>query len=55
MAERLKRKAEMQKDLARPATFTESLKKEQERKAKMNGQSQVERRNAMCEELGRGC
>jgi hypothetical protein len=55
LAAKLKRKAELQKELARPATFTESLKKEQERKAKMSGQSQEERRNAMCEELGRGC
>lgn len=54
MAERLRRKAELQKKASRPASFTDSLAAEKKKKDELK-KSQEERRNAMCEELGRGC
>jgi hypothetical protein len=54
MKERLRRKAEMQKAMTRPATFQESMQMETKKQGSLK-KSQVERRNAMCEELGRGC
>eukprot|EP00594_Rhizosolenia_setigera_P003132 CAMPEP_0178956038 /NCGR_PEP_ID=MMETSP0789-20121207/9980_1 /TAXON_ID=3005 /ORGANISM="Rhizosolenia setigera, Strain CCMP 1694" /LENGTH=158 /DNA_ID=CAMNT_0020637819 /DNA_START=95 /DNA_END=571 /DNA_ORIENTATION=- len=52
--ERLRRKAELQKKAAKPMNFGESMKAE---KAKQDGlkMSKEDRRNALCEELGRGC
>lgn len=52
--ERLRRKAELQKKAAKPMNFGESMKVE---KAKQDGlkMSKEDRRNALCEELGRGC
>jgi len=55
MAERLRRKAELQKKASSPKTFQDSLKNEMARKAELKSQTKEERRNAMCEELGRGC
>mmetsp|Transcript_17810 Transcript_17810/g.24531 ORF Transcript_17810/g.24531 Transcript_17810/m.24531 type:complete len:147 (-) Transcript_17810:353-793(-) len=54
MAARLARKAELQKKAAKPTSFADSLKSE---KAKQKDlvKSKEERRNALCEELGRGC
>lgn len=54
MEARLKRKAELQKKKAKPQTFTESLKGEMSKQKDMEKTKQ-ERRDAMCEELGRGC
>jgi hypothetical protein len=55
MAERLRRKAELQKQAAAPKTFGESFKSERSKQKELNSQTKEERRNAMCEELGRGC
>lgn len=55
MEERLRRKAELQKKMASPKTFNESLKNEFNKQGDMNSRTKEERRNAMCEELGRGC
>lgn len=55
MQARLKKKAELQKKASQPRTFTESLKGEMEKQKEMDKKTKEERRNAMCEELGRGC
>eukprot|EP00567_Pseudictyota_dubia_P007500 CAMPEP_0197439816 /NCGR_PEP_ID=MMETSP1175-20131217/6476_1 /TAXON_ID=1003142 /ORGANISM="Triceratium dubium, Strain CCMP147" /LENGTH=147 /DNA_ID=CAMNT_0042969801 /DNA_START=55 /DNA_END=498 /DNA_ORIENTATION=- len=54
MAERLKRKAELQKKMARPASYKSSFQAEMDKQQGMK-KSKEERRNALCEELGRGC
>ena len=54
MAERLRRKAELQKAASKPATIKESMEAEMKKKAELK-KSKEERRNALCEELGRGC
>ena len=54
MAERLRRKAELQKKNAKPMNFQESLKAERSKQKDLE-KSKDERRNALCEELGRGC
>jgi hypothetical protein len=54
MAERLRRKAELQKKASRPMSFGDSLKSEQDKQKNLQ-KSKEERRNALCEELGRGC
>lgn len=54
MAERLRKKAELKKKMARPNSYLDSLKVEQSKKKDLQ-KSQEERRNALCEELGRGC
>jgi hypothetical protein len=54
MAERLRRKAELQKKASKPVTFADSLASEKKKKQELV-KSQAEKRNAMCEELGRGC
>jgi hypothetical protein len=54
MAERLRRKAELQKQKSAPAGFKDSLAKEREKQKGLQ-MSKEERRNALCEELGRGC
>jgi hypothetical protein len=54
MEARLKRKAELQKKASKPQTFTESLIGEMSKQKDME-KSKQERRDAMCEELGRGC
>jgi len=55
MAERLRKKAELQKQNSRPATFQDSLAKEMERKKSLKSMTKEERRNELCETLGRGC
>ena len=55
MAARVQRKIELQKERAKPKTFTESIQKERSKQKNLNSQTKEERRNAMCEELGRGC
>ena len=55
MAEKLRRKAELQKQASKSMNFADSLKREQEFKNKQKAQTKEERRNALCEELGRGC
>ena len=54
MKERLRKKAELQKALAKPATFQESMQMEMKKQESLK-KSQLDRRTAMCEELGRGC
>lgn len=54
MAERLRRKAELQKKGSRPASFSDSLAKEREKQKGMQ-MTKEERRDALCETLGRGC
>jgi hypothetical protein len=53
-AERLRIKAELQKKNAKPMSFTESMAKERAKQKELE-KSKEERRNALCEELGRGC
>jgi hypothetical protein len=55
MAQKLRLKAELQKKAAKPATFKESLVNELVTRESLKKQTMEERRNAMCEELGRGC
>lgn len=55
MEERLRRKAELQKQAAQPKTFADSFKNEMQKQNQLKSQTKEERRNAMCEELGRGC
>ena len=54
MKERLRKKAELQKAKSQPATFQDSMKREKEKQDALK-KSKIERRNALCEELGRGC
>ena len=54
MKERLRKKAELQKALAKPASFKESIEVERKKQESLK-KSKEERRNALCEELGRGC
>lgn len=51
---RLKVKADLKAKAARPKSYAESVQKELGKK-KDAGMTQTEKRNAMCEELGRGC
>ncbi|VEU37407.1 unnamed protein product [Pseudo-nitzschia multistriata] len=53
-AERLRRKAELQKKNSNPTDFRDRLAKEREKQKNLQ-MSKEERRNALCEELGRGC
>ena len=53
-AERLKRKSELQKQKSRPMDFKESMQNEKDRQNSLV-KTKEERRNALCEELGRGC
>mmetsp|Transcript_26168 Transcript_26168/g.46424 ORF Transcript_26168/g.46424 Transcript_26168/m.46424 type:complete len:152 (-) Transcript_26168:126-581(-) len=53
-AERLRIKAELQKKNAKPMGFADSLAAEKEKQRQLQ-KSKEERRNALCEELGRGC
>ena len=55
MQERIRRKRELQKKASAPKNFADSIGREQEKQKEMKKQTQVERRNALCEELGRGC
>ena len=53
-AERIRRKAELQKKTAKPATFKDSFAAEKEKQKQLQ-KTKEERRIALCEELGRGC
>jgi len=55
MAERLRRKAELQKKAAQPSNFKEGLKGEFEKQKEMSRKSKDEKREDLCELLGRGC
>jgi hypothetical protein len=55
MKDRLRRKAELQKQAAAPKGLAESMKAEKEKQGEIKKLSKEERRNALCEELGRGC
>mmetsp|Transcript_14058 Transcript_14058/g.18333 ORF Transcript_14058/g.18333 Transcript_14058/m.18333 type:complete len:138 (+) Transcript_14058:131-544(+) len=52
---KLKRKAELQKKAARPVGLTNTFKGEMDKQKDFSAQSKSARRDAMCEELGRGC
>mmetsp|Transcript_130 Transcript_130/g.505 ORF Transcript_130/g.505 Transcript_130/m.505 type:complete len:139 (+) Transcript_130:94-510(+) len=52
---KLKRKAELQKAATQPKTFTGSFQSEIQKQKDFGSQTKEQRRNAMCEELGRGC
>ena len=54
MAERLRRKAELQKAASKPMNYKASFEAEQKKQDSLK-KSKEERRNALCEELGRGC
>ena len=55
MEERLRKKAELKAKASSAKNYSESLKNELKKKEEAKGQSKEERRNALCEELGRGC
>jgi hypothetical protein len=55
MEERIRRKRELQKKANSPMNFSDNFAKEQEKQKELQKQSKEERRNALCEELGRGC
>lgn len=55
MQERLRRKAELQKQAAAPKGFTDGFKAERAKQSELSTMSKEARRNALCEELGRGC
>ena len=54
-AERLRKKAELQRKAAAPKTYSDSIQNEISKQSELKKQTKVDRRNAMCEELGRGC
>ena len=54
MEERIRKKLELQKKGNKAKTFGESFEKEQAKQKELQ-MSKEARRNAMCEELGRGC
>ena len=54
MAERLRIKAELKKKAAKPMGYKESMAQEMNKQKELQ-KSKEERRNALCEELGRGC
>lgn len=54
--ERLRRKLELQKQKSAEANkFSAGLKAELGKQKEMKSKTKEERRNALCEELGRGC
>lgn len=55
MAERLRRKAELQQQASKTTSYKESLANELKKNEQRRAQTKEERRNALCEELGRGC
>ena len=54
MAERLRVKAELKKKAAKPMGYKESMSQEKNKQKELQ-KSKQEKREAMCEELGRGC
>ena len=55
MEERLRKKAELKAKAPSSKTYGESLKNEIKKKEESKELSKEERRNRLCEELGRGC
>lgn len=55
MEERIRRKMELQKKASSPSNFASSIAREQEKQQELKKLTKEERRNALCEELGRGC
>lgn len=53
MDERLRRKAELKEKNAAPKSYQEGIKKEMERKKADKAMTREEKRNALCEELGK--
>ena len=54
MEAKLRKKAELQKASGKPMGFKESMAAERSKQKSLE-KSKDERRNALCEELGRGC
>jgi hypothetical protein len=54
MQERLRKKAELQAKARKPMGYAESMEAER-KKQKSLEKTKEERRQALCEELGRGC
>ena len=54
LQEKLRRKAELQKQARRPMGYSDSMEAEK-RKQQSLQKTKEERRIALCEELGRGC
>mmetsp|Transcript_1090 Transcript_1090/g.1699 ORF Transcript_1090/g.1699 Transcript_1090/m.1699 type:complete len:141 (-) Transcript_1090:3228-3650(-) len=54
LQEKLRRKAELQKQARRPMGYSDSMEAEK-RKQQSLKKTKEEKRNALCEELGRGC
>ncbi|GMI54297.1 hypothetical protein ScalyP_jg4192 [Parmales sp. scaly parma] len=54
-AERVAKKVALQKANAAPINFKESMANEKAKKAKINGRTKQEEKEALCEVLGRGC
>ena len=55
MKERLRKKAELKAKASSAKSYGESLKNELDKKQATKGMTREEKRNALCEELGRGC
>lgn len=55
MEAKIAKKRELQKKAGSPRNFAESVKQERERQSDLKKLTKEERRDAMCEELGRGC
>merc|ERR1712032_1556601 len=55
MAARLRRKAELQKKASKSMTYRSSFQAEIGKQKEMSSRTKEEKRNALCEELGRGC
>lgn len=55
MEEKLLKKKQLQQKLQKPASFKENLANELEVRKDIKKQTKEERRDAMCQELGRGC
>jgi hypothetical protein len=55
LAAKLAKKAALQKKATSSRKYVEGFKGEQEKQDDMKKQTKQERRDMMCEELGRGC
>mmetsp|Transcript_49263 Transcript_49263/g.96371 ORF Transcript_49263/g.96371 Transcript_49263/m.96371 type:complete len:155 (+) Transcript_49263:72-536(+) len=55
MAERIRKKMELQKKKTASLDYGESRKNELEKQGEMSKLTKAQKREAMCEELGRGC
>jgi hypothetical protein len=55
MAAKLKKKAALQKKATTSRKYVEGFKGEQEKQDEMKQKTKKEKRDMMCEELGRGC